>query len=123
MKSVILANTMYATHLALLAFILIAPFVLSRSKLPYHIILCILVMLDWNDIDGMCFLTKLEDYFRTGKWSHVSALEGGPEVFRPLVNQLFGWNLNRIEADRANYVFVLSCLLISFVRYSRLSSF
>ncbi len=121
MQSIILADAMYAIHLTLLAFILMGPFVLSRSNLPYHIILCILVMLDWNDLDGMCFLTKLEDYFRTGKWSHVSALEGGPEVFRPLVNQLFSWNLDRIEADRANYIFVLSCLLISFLRYSKLA--
>ena len=50
----------------------------------------------------MCILTRLENYFRTDEWSAKSPIEGGPEFFRPLFNQLTGYNLNRYEADRLN---------------------
>ena len=73
-------------------------------------------MLDWNDFDGQCTLTKLEYYFKTGKWSYKSPVEGGPEFFRPLINKLFNLKLSRIEGDRLNNFVFIMCWLIAYLR-------
>ena len=119
MTNVLLANLIYLIHLGMLMMILIAPFLFPPTYLKYVIVLTIVIMLDWNDIDGMCILTKLEHYFRTGEWANKSAAQGGPEFFRPLMKRWFGWNLTREEADRINYLFLLTSLLICFVRFSK----
>jgi len=117
MKNESIADLIYWIHIFLLVFVIFGPYILTRDQLPYHIILCIVIMLDWNDIDGMCYLTKLETYFRRGEWISQTASEGGPEFFRPFVNQIFGWNLDRQEADRVNYIVILASMLVSFVKY------
>jgi hypothetical protein len=61
-------------------------------------------------------LTKLEYYFKTGKWSFESPVEGGPEFFRPLINKLFNLKLSRIEGDRLNNFVFIMCWLIAYLR-------
>jgi hypothetical protein len=76
-----------------------------------------LILVDWNDGDGMCILTKLEHYFNTGVWTARPAKdEGAPEFFRPLMKK-FGLNLTRAEADRLNTQLVLGIMVVGFVRY------
>lgn len=72
--------------------------------------------MDWNDFDGMCILTKIEHYFRTGEWTSKSPLEGGPEFFRPILLR-FGFNVTRSDADRLNNFIFLMFLGITFMRY------
>jgi hypothetical protein len=104
-------------HGLLVLFVLLGQLILPRAYLKYYIVLVLLILLDWNDYDGMCVLTKLEHYFRTGEWSNKSPVEGGPEFFRPLINRLFNLNLNRTEADRINNFLFITCLLIAVLRY------
>ena len=103
-------------HILLILFVLLGQLVLQRKYLKYYIIFVILILLDWNDLDGMCVLTRIEHYFRTGQWESKSPVEGGPEFFRPLVNQTFNLKLNRTEADRLNNFLFISCLLIAVIR-------
>jgi hypothetical protein len=72
--------------------------------------------MDWNDLDGMCILTKVEHYFRSSEWVSTAPVEGGPEFFRPILQRL-GISLTRAEADRLNNFVFLFCWLIAFVRY------
>jgi hypothetical protein len=103
-------------HICMILFVLLGHVLLPVAYLKYYIILVILILLDWNDADGMCTLTKVEHYFRTGNWVSQSPLEGGPEFFRPLVNRVFHMNLNRTQADRLNNFIFIACLLIAVLR-------
>ena len=105
-------------HIFMILFVLVGHSALPLRYLKYYIIFVILILLDWNDTDGMCCLTKVEHYFRTGNFVSRSPLEGGPEFFRPLVNRTFGITLTRTEADRLNNFMFISCLLIAFLRFS-----
>lgn len=117
MISPLLADTMKYSHTALLLVILLGQFFIPVKYLHYYIFLLLIVMLDWNDSDGMCTLTRLEHYFRTGEWVSLSSAEGGPEFVRPLLNRTFGWSLTTVEADRLNYATMLLLTLVAFVRY------
>ena len=79
-------------HYSLIIFILIGHVLLPHKYLKYYILLIILVFIDWNDSDGQCILTRMEAYYRTGMWAQKSALTGGPEVFRPIINKIFNTN-------------------------------
>ena len=115
MISVLLANITRWIHLLMFVVVIGGPFLPTRY-LPYYILFIFIILLDWNDWDGMCILTKIEHYFRTGRWDSRSPIEGGPEFFRPML-QMFGISLNRIEADRLNNAIFITCSMIAFIRY------
>ena len=118
MKNVILADIIHLFHSLLLIVLLTGGILLPKRFLSAFIIVGLLVLLDWNDIDGMCILTKLEYYFRTGEWvSSPASQEGAPEFFRPFMKRYLGLNLTRPEADRLNTWIVVMMMLIAFLRY------
>jgi hypothetical protein len=108
---IIFADIFHYFHIGLIFFILLSSFILPTKYLYINIFLIIITMMDWNDFDGMCILTKIEHYFRTGKWESISPVEGGPEFFRPLVNNTFSLELSSTEADRLNNFLFLSVLV------------
>ena len=115
MQSILLANVTRFVHLLMFVVVIIGPF-LPRVYLPYYMLFVLAIFFDWNDIDGMCILTKIEHYFRRGKWESVSPTEGGPEFFRPILESL-GLSLSRTEADRLNNFVFLCCWTAAFIRY------
>jgi hypothetical protein len=117
MKSEFLANFVYYLHLSIIIFIFLGNLILPFRYLPYLVLLIIIIMLDWNDFDGMCILTKLEYYFRTGNLSQQPATEeNAPEFFRPLIKKKFGVNISRKAASRLNNFLFLVILLITLIR-------
>jgi hypothetical protein len=102
----ILADIVRLIHYALFFVVAAGPF-LPMKYIPYYLVFVWLIFLDWNDFDGVCSLTRVEHYLRTGEWSSVSPMEGGPEFFRPIANRL-GFDLTRTEADRLNnFIFLM----------------
>lgn len=112
------ATLIHIIHVSLI-FIILGGVFLPCHYLPFHIALIILIFLDWNDLDGMCILTRLEHYFKTGDWKSKTAIEGGPEFFRPYVNIVFNLNLTREQASRLNNFLFMMALAISFARYTQ----
>jgi hypothetical protein len=110
-----LANIVRGIHYLMILGVFVGPF-LPHKWLPYYMLFVLLIFLDWNDLDGMCILTKLEHYFRSGEWESSSPVEGGPEFVRPILQQ-FGMSLTRAEADRLNNFIFLLCWGAAFVRY------
>jgi hypothetical protein len=118
MKSNLLADITYYIHLFLVLFILVGFLILPSKWLIFYIILGLLILLDWNDLDGMCILTKVEHYFRTGKWVSMSSdEEDAPEFFRPFIRRFFGIEMERRNAKKLNNFIFLSLILIAFIRY------
>lgn len=109
------ADLVRLIHYSLFPIVVLGPF-LPRRYIPYYLIFVWLIFLDWNDFDGMCTLTKVEHYFRTGQWTSKSPLEGGPEFFRPILLGL-GFNVTRSEAERLNNFIFLLFWGITFMRY------
>lgn len=119
MPSVILAKIVHYIHTLLVMFILSGIIYIPNKYLPYFISLIILVIMGWNDLFGVCFLTNLEYYFKTGKWSKLSAKEeNGPEFFRPFIKSLTGIDTTREQADKINNLVFLSILLIAVIKYA-----
>jgi hypothetical protein len=117
MKSEFIANTIHNIHGLLIIFIFLGNFFLPVKFLPYFAVLIIIIMLDWNDFDGMCILTKLEHYARTGQWVAKAAIEpNAPEFFRPFIYSLTGYQMTREGADRLNNFSFLLILLITILR-------
>jgi hypothetical protein len=110
-----IADTIRFIHMLMFIAVFVGIF-LPRRMLPYYLLFVLIIFLDWNDFDGMCILTKLEHYFRTGVWSIDSPVEGGPEFFRPIL-QSVGITLTRAEADRLNNFLFLVAWAIAFIRY------
>lgn len=117
MKSEFLANTIHNLHGLLIIFIFLGNFILPVKYLLYFAVLIIIIMLDWNDFDGMCILTKLEHYARTGQWVAKAAIKtDAPEFFRPFIYSLTGYEMTREGADKLNNFSFLLVLLITILR-------
>jgi hypothetical protein len=117
MRSPVMADLVRFVHYVMVLCVFLGPF-LPRKYLPYYMFFILLIFLDWNDLDGMCILTKLEHSFRSGEWVSTSPVEGGPEFFRPILQRM-GFSLTRSEGDRLNNFVFLICWFIAFVRYFR----
>ncbi len=118
MKSTLIADIIYYSHIALLLFILFGIFIVPNKYLPFFIIFIIFIILNWYGLFGSCILTKLEYYFRTGIWSNLNAeQEGGPEFFRPLIKSISGIELSKKNANILNHVTFISVIIISIIKY------
>ncbi len=111
----ILADLVRLLHYTLFVIVAIGPF-LPRRYMPYYLLFVLLIFLDWNDFDGVCILTRVEHYLRTGNWNIDSPIEGGPEFFRPILSRM-GFNITKIEADRLNNFIFLLFWGATFIRY------
>ena len=111
-----IADLIKIIHTVLVLYILTGHYFTPIKYLKYYLLLVIFIFLDWNDFDGMCILTKLEHYFRTGVLTNKAPLQDGPEFFRPLIKNLFNLNLTSIEADRLNNFVFMFCFLLGFYR-------
>lgn len=115
MRYEFLANVVRYIHLSLFFVVFSGPF-LPKKYIPYYILFMFAIFIDWNDLDGMCILTKIEHYFRVGEWQSRSPIDGGPEFFRPMANAI-GITLTRSEADRLNNFIFLLFWCAAFIRY------
>lgn len=111
------ANTIRYIHYILILYVLTGYVYTPGLYIKYYLILIIIIFLDWNDFDGQCVLTGLEDYFRNGKWdTRPAEEEGAPEFFRPIINKIFGLNLEREQASRLNYFLFMTSFLFGFIK-------
>jgi len=118
MSNIFLANIIYLVHLAGVLFISLGFIFVPLQYLKYYIISIIVIMLMWN-LGGNCFLTSLEHKLRTGQTNNKSAVDGGPEFFKPFMNKTFCLKLNRKEAYKLNNIIYFAVLLLGFIRYMR----
>lgn len=113
----ILADIVRYSHILLILFILVGPFLLPKKYLYYYIILVILIFMDWNDLDGQCILTRIEHWLRYNQWyNQGSPLEGGPGIFRHLYIYVTGKQISILNSDRLNNFLFILCLLLAFIR-------
>jgi hypothetical protein len=124
----IIADTIHYLHIVLVFYVLTGWAITPIRKIHYYIFFVLFVLLDWNDLDGECFLTRLEHYFREkardkpSSYGHgnqkitISTETGEPEFFRPLMNRIFNSNLTSQEASRLNYFTFVSAILLAFLR-------
>lgn len=111
-----IADLIHYLHIVLVLYIVTGWFITPIKYIHLYLLLIIFVILDWNDFDGQCILTRLEHYYRYKNTNSETEPDKEknerPEFFRPLINKLFNLNLNREESRRVNYfVFVFSFLL------------
>jgi len=130
--NIIIADIIHYLHIVLVVYVLVGWLITPVKKIHYYIIFVIFILLDWNDLDGQCFLTKIEHYFRerARKQSETESITtnghdgkitihtetGEPEFFRPLINRLFNIELTSKDATRINYFTFISAILLAFLR-------
>ena len=115
-------NIIWFFHFIVLILIIFGWGILPKWTLKYQMFIVPLIFLDWNDWDGMCILTRLEHYFKTGKWEQKSFEEGGPEFFRPLLEKILGKKFDRITASRINYTIFIFAWIITYFKFLKLNS-
>jgi hypothetical protein len=130
--NIIVADSIHYLHIILVFYVVSGWLITPIEKIHYYILLVIFILLDWNDFDGECILTKLEHYMRDNDNNNpskalrvgvsedsnltINTETGQPEFFRPLFNKLFNLNMTSEEASRLNYFVFVSGILLAFVR-------
>ena len=111
-------------HIVLVLYIIVGWFITPIKYIHLYLLLIIFVILDWNDFDGQCILTRLEHYYRYKNTKPDTEPDTEPdkeknkrpEFFRPLIKKWFNINLNREESRRINYFVFMSVFLLGFLR-------
>jgi hypothetical protein len=109
------ADAAHYLHILLVLYVVIGWFITPIKNLHYYILLVLFILLDWNDYDGECSLTKLEHHLRYSQEERASQPQA--EFFRPLVNKLFGISLTSEAANRLNYFIFILGILLAFLRH------
>lgn len=108
------------SHTSLIILVLSGWAILPKWTLIYQLFIVPLIILDWNDFDGQCILTRLEHYLRTGTWQQAPANEeDAPEFFRPLLEWITGRDFTRTQASRINYSLFTIAWIMTMIMYIR----
>jgi hypothetical protein len=128
MINTILADIIHYLHILLVLYVISGWIITPAKWIHFYILFVIFILLDWNDYDGECFLTKLEHYFRDksrGGWSpivdnndkiSINTENGQPEFFRPLINKTFNIEMSSQDATKLNYFVFIFGILLAFLR-------
>jgi len=82
-----IADIIKYIHIIIIGYVFVGHYITPIQYIKYYLLLIIFIFLDWNDYDGQCILTRLENYFRTGIWIQKPPTEeGAPEFFRPMID-------------------------------------
>jgi hypothetical protein len=111
-----IANLINYLHIVLVLYIITGWFITPIKYIHLYLLLIIFVILDWNDFDGQCILTRLEHYYRHKNKKSDIEKNQRPEFFRPLIKKWFNINLNREESRRVNYFVFMFSFLLGFLR-------
>ena len=60
----IIADALNYLHIAFVLYIIVGWYFTPIRYIHLYLFIIIFIILDWNDFDGLCTLTKMEDYFR-----------------------------------------------------------
>ena len=127
--NILIADIIHYLHIVLVGYVLIGWLITPVRRIHYYIKFVIFVLLDWNDLDGECFLTKIEYYFRERSRERMPTMStkdnekltintetGEPEFFRPLMKRMFDLELTSQDASRINYFTFISAMLFGLLR-------
>ena len=111
-----IADLIHYLHILLVLYIIIGWFITPIKYIHLYLLLIIFVILDWNDFDGQCILTRLEHYYRHTNTKTDIKKNERPEFFRPFIKKWFNINLNLEESRRINYFVFMFVFLLGFLR-------
>ena len=119
-----IADLIHYLHIVLVLYIVTGWFITPIKYIHLYLLLIIFVILDWNDFDGQCILTRLEHYYRYKNTKPDTEPDTEPdkeknerpEFFRPLIKKWFNINLNREESRRVTYFVFMFTFLLGFLR-------
>jgi hypothetical protein len=124
--NIIVADSIHYLHILLVIYVISGWIITPVKWIHFYILFVIFILLDWNDYDGECFLTKLEHYFRNKSRDNLPATEndsisintenGQPEFFRPLINKTFNIQMSSQDASKLNYFVFVFGILLAFLR-------
>ena len=111
-----IADLIHYLHIVLVLYIVTGWFITPIKYIHLYLLLIIFVILDWNDFDGQCILTRLEHYYRYKNTNSDIEKNQRPEFFRPLIKKWFNIDLTREESRRVNYFVFMFSFLLGFLR-------
>lgn len=130
MINTILADIIHYLHILLVLYVISGWIITPAKWIHFYILFVIFILLDWNDYDGECLLTKLEHYFRDKSRRDLPMIDnnnnndkisintenGQPEFFRPLINKTFNIEMSSQDASKLNYFVFIFGILLAFLR-------
>ena len=109
----IIADALNYLHIAFVLYIIVGWYFIPVKYIHFYLFIIIFIILDQNDFDGLCTLTKIEDYFRN-KNSVIK--QHDPEFFRPIVKKLFNINMTNVHSTKINNFLLMLVFLFGFLR-------
>lgn len=103
-------------HIVLMIYIGIGWYVTPIKYIHFYLFFIIFLILDWNDFDGLCMLTKIEDYFRNKNSIKQQQKKEKPEFFRPIFQKIFNVSVTREQSKRITYCILMVVFLFGLLR-------
>ena len=112
----IIADALNYLHIAFVLYIIVGWYFTPIRYIHLYLFIIIFIILDWNDFDGLCTLTKMEDYFRNNNSVKEQKEQSNAEFFRPLIKKLFNINMTHKDSTKLNYFIFMLVFLFGFLR-------
>ena len=112
----IIADALNYLHIAFVLYIIVGWYFIPVKYIHFYLFIIIFIILDQNDFDGLCTLTKIEDYFRNKNSVKERIKQHDPEFFRPIVKKLFNINMTNVHSTKINNFLLMLVFLFGFLR-------
>lgn len=112
----IIADVLHYLHISFVVFVILGWYFIPVKYIHLYLFIIIFIILDQNDFDGLCTLTKIEDYFRNKNSVKERIKQRDPEFFRPIVKKLFNINMTKIHSTKINNFLLMLVFLFGLLR-------
>jgi hypothetical protein len=109
----IIADLLHYLHIAFVLFLSLGWYFIPVKYIHLYLFIIIFIILDQNDFDGLCTLTKVEHYFRS---KNSVKEQRRPNFVRPLVKKLFNINITHVYVTRLNNFLLMLAFLFGLLR-------
>ena len=103
-------------HILLLIYIGIGWYITPIKYIHFYLFFIIFIIFDWNDFDGLCMLTKFEDFFRNKNNIQQQKNKKKPEFFRPLLKKISNVSITYEKVRRITYCLLMVVLTLGLLR-------
>ena len=111
--NVVIADALQYLHITFVIFVSLGWYFIPFKYIHIYLLIIIFIILDQNDFDGLCTLTKVEHYFRS---KNSVKKQRHPNFFRQLMKKLFNINITNVYVTRLNNFLLMLAFLFGLLR-------
>ncbi len=109
-------NIIEIIHLLIFFYLSVGGYIISEKYIPVYLLTIIYIIIDWNDKDGLCWITKLNNMIKYKSFNPIIQEENENNFIKTQLEKIGVY----MEAKKITFILYILFIVSWLVAYSRL---